>query len=96
MTIPLIEMTDYSNVQKVIKNPAAVFLPFSSLSPPCFPPCREYFCLQVGAGESSLEGDVSFPSFKLMIIIRITCHMVNIQEILFFPELFAQMKGATK
>lgn len=28
MTIPLIEMTDYSNVQKVIKNPAAVFLPF--------------------------------------------------------------------
>ena len=29
MTIPLIEMTDYSNVQKVIKNPAAVFLPFS-------------------------------------------------------------------
>ena len=28
MTIPLIEMTDYSNVQKVIKNPAAAFLPF--------------------------------------------------------------------
>lgn len=33
MTIPLIEMTDYSNVQKVIKNPAAVFLPlFFSVS----------------------------------------------------------------
>lgn len=70
-------MTDYSNVQKVIKNWAAVF-PFFSVSP-----CWEYFCLRVWAGESAHEGDVSFPSFKLMIIMRLTCHIVNISEILF-------------
>jgi len=33
MTIPLIEMTDYSNVQKVIKNPVVVFFLLLSLFP---------------------------------------------------------------
>ena len=78
MTIPLIEMTDYSNVQKVIKNPAAVFLPFFLLLL-----AENISDSKSELEKSALKGDVSFPSFKLMIAIRITCHTDKIQEILF-------------
>lgn len=60
MTIRLIEMTDYSNVQKVIKkNPSRRFSSFFFL--PCFAFAENISDSKSELGKSALKGDVSFP-----------------------------------
>lgn len=94
MTILLIEMTDYSNVQKVIKiKPAVVFLLLLFFLPSHFPFAENISDSKSELGKPALKGDVSFPSLKRVIIIRISCHVVNIHHILTFTQINATLGG---